>query len=446
MLPVLPLLLALSATSPVEPAEHALLVDIRSASAAEVRELKHGAGVNWWLELGNSLLLAGEAAPLQSLAPTRRILGEIEDLRADELALRAIGCAAHADAAGDLLARGGRWQLRRLAAGESLPQSADGHEHWRAVQPNEVVARQYRLDAPQAEPVDPLILPMVQHIDPARWFADVSQLASWDRSSFGTTGLFAARDWIGAQFDELGLTVSKPDFNMWGPSGSITRQNVIGQWTGTTRPNEWVIVGAHYDSRNANENAVTNTPGAEDNASGCAGVIELARALLPFKPERTVLFMCYAGEEQNLDGSKAHVAALQTSGDLGKVQAVVTMDMIGYSANEQLSADFESYATWLPYLQRFGAAAATYVPELAVVFNTEPFGSDHMPYLRAGKQTLLAIESDWDIYPHYHKSSDTPANMGPHAQAMGGAILKTNVAVLAELSGASDRIFADGLE
>lgn len=445
MLPVLPLLLALSAAPQ---GEHALLVDIHAASATEVRDLKHGAGVHWWLELGNSLLLAGDAAPMRSLAPTRRILGEFDQLQAGELALRAVGCAVHDDAPGDLLARGGRWQLRRLAAGAALPQAADGHERWRAVQPNEVIARQYRLDAPQAAPADPLILPMVQYIDTARWFGDVGQLASWDRSSFGTTGLFAARDWIGAQFDELGLAVSKPDFSMWGPpgAGSITRQNVVGQWTGTMLPDEWIVVGAHYDSRNHSINAVANTPGAEDNASGCAGVIELARALVPFKPQRSVLFMCYAGEEQGLDGSYAHVEALQASGDLAKVKAVVIMDMIGYSEDEQLDVDFESYATWLPYLNRFAAAAATYVPDLNVVLSTDAWGSDHVPYLDAGKQTLLAIESDWGIYPHYHESSDTPANMGPNAQAMGGAVLKTNVAMLAELSGASDRIFAAGLE
>lgn len=445
MLPVLPLLLALSAAPQ---GEHALLVDIRSASATEVSELKQGAGVRWWLELGNSLLLAGDAAPMQLLTPSRRILGELDHLHADELVLRGIGCAVHDDAPGDLLARGGRWQLRRLAAGEALPQAVDGHERWRMVQPNEVIAHQYRLDAPLAAPPDPLILPMVQRIDPARWFDEVSQLAAWDRSSYGTTGLFAARDWIGAQFDQLGLAVSKPDFEMWGPpgAGSITRQNVIGQWTGTTLPDEWIIVGAHYDSRNAGEYAVANTPGAEDNASGCAGVIELARALLPFKPQRSVLFMCYAGEEQGLDGSYAHVEALQASGDLAKVKSVVIMDMIGYSADEQLDVDFESYATWLPYLNRFAAAAATYVPELNVMLSTNAWGSDHVPYLDAGKQTLLAIESDWDIYPHYHESSDTPGNMGPYARAMGGAILKTNVAMLAELSGASDRIFVGNLE
>ncbi|MBK8284805.1 MAG: M28 family peptidase [Ahniella sp.] len=269
----------------------------------------------------------------------------------------------------------------------------------------------------------------------------------YDRSSYATTTLFAARDWIAGRMQAEGLTVSTPNFTMNSPGGSITRQNVLGMWTGTVTPNEWIIVGAHYDSRNGNANSTTGTPGAEDNASGCAGVLELARVLVPRQPGRSLLFMCYAGEEQGLLGSAAHVQSLTTNNHLARVQAVVIMDMIGYSADTQLQALYESEPEFLSYMQRFGAAASTYVPQLNVVYSTNPFGSDHMPYLNAGVQTLLAIEDDWDIYGHYHRSTDTPANMGPNAQAMGGAILKTNAAVLAELAGLlPPAMFSDGFE
>lgn len=447
MPPVLPLLFALS-VSAAPSAERALLVDIHSSDAAEVDALKRGRGVHWWLELGDRLLLAGEVTAESSLPRSTHVLGELADLRLDELALRAVGCNEPADPPGELLARGGRWELRRLAAGEALPQRADAHEQWRAVRPNEVIARQYRLDAPAGEPPDPAVQAVVDRLDTQRWFADLTELASWDRSSFGTTGLFAARDWIGQQFADLGLEVETPDFQMPdADGGSITRQNVIGRWTGAAFPDEWIVVGAHYDSRNQSFDAVDDTPGAEDNASGCAGVIEMARALLPSQPQRTIVFMCYAGEEQGLYGSQAHVDALQAAGDLDKVKAVIVMDMIGYSANSQLNADYESYSQ--AYLNRFGAAAATYAPELDVVLSLNPFGSDHVPYLDAGKQAALGIESDYDAYPYYHHSGDTPDHIGPHAQAMGGAILKTNAAVLAELAGTSavtDRVFADGFD
>jgi Zn-dependent M28 family amino/carboxypeptidase len=173
----------------------------------------------------------------------------------------------------------------------------------------------------------------------------------------------------------------------------------------------------------------------------------MARALVPAQPERTFVFMCYAGEEQGLYGSYAHVDALAAGGDLAKLRAVVVMDMIGYSADAHLDADYESYASMSTYTQQFGAAAATYAPDLHIVFQTNPWGSDHVPYLEAGVPTVLAIESDYDAYPDYHRATDVPAAIGPHAQAMGGAILKANVAALAVIGGAhavDDTIFADG--
>ena len=257
---------------------------------------------------------------------------------------------------------------------------------------------------------------VVARIDSARWFADVQTLASWDRSSYGTTSLDAARDWIGTQFNALGLSDGLHAFSMSGAGGgSITRYNVTGAWIGSSQPERWLIVGAHYDSRNTSSSSTVNTPGAEDNASGCAGVIELARALLPSQPSRSILFMCYAGEEQGLKGCAAHVQSLIQSAQLSSVDAVVTMDMIGYSNDANLEALYERSASNSAYLTQFGAAAATYVPQLAVVTSTNPFGSDHVPNLNAGVRTVLAIENDWDIYPRYHRSTDTPANIGPNA-------------------------------
>jgi len=437
----LPLLLHLAVAATPTPAR---LVDIRDANALEVAAVEHADGTLWYLELGNQLLLAGDAPLPASMAVERHFA----DLPFERLALRSVGCASRSEAPGVVIARGGRWQLR-LLDGAAWPAPAAHDERWRAPRPNETLARQHRLDATLAAPADPTIQPIVDRIDTQRWFDDLSQLASWDRSSYGTTELFAARDWIGAQFASIGLAVRTEDFQMPGLSGTITRQNVIGTWTGTTHPDEWIVVGAHYDSRNANLYSTSNAPGAEDNASGCAGVIEMARVLVPAQPERSFVFICYAGEEQDLYGSYAHVDDLAAAGDLARLKAVVVMDMIGYSADAHLDADYESSASMSAYYQRFGAAAATYAPDLHVVYQTNPWGSDHVPYLEAGVPAVLAIESDYDDYPAYHHSTDVPAAIGPYVQQMGGAILKANVAALAEIGGAhvvvvDDRIFSDG--
>ena len=437
------------ATPPNLPQQSAIVVDIRSADAFEVDARKHDAHVRWWLELGDQLMLVGDRGEVRKAAADRGVLGEIVDFNRDHMRLHARGCVRDATAPGRLIARSGRWELRELSAAElstALPDLHDGHaDEWRKIEPDSTITWRYRPEGAPAA-ANPTIQSVVDSIDTVRWFADLTTLADWDRSSYGPE-LALSRAWIETKFNALGLAVSTPAFTIPGSNGGqISVNNVIGKWTGTEYPDQWLVVGGHYDSRNSNIKSTVNTPGAEDNASGCAGVIELARALISFEPERSILFMCYAGEEQGLYGSYAHVAALQASGDLAKVQAVVTMDMIGYSADSQLDAVFESYSTWNAYLNQFAAAAATYVPDLRVTLSTHPFGSDHMPYLYAGTRTLLAIESDYDDYPWYHDSGDTPSHVGPNAQAMGGAILKTSVAVIAELSGIHDRIFGNGFD
>jgi hypothetical protein len=439
--------LLLVLVAPFAAADSLTVLDISQASASDVEQLKRVDDDAWWLEMGDQLVIAGPASAALRADSSASILARHDAIDRGQLLLRARGCSEHSTEAGTLLASGGRWELRQVAADEvSALRGADGGA-WRALTPNTSLARQFRLD-PRGLPMapDPQVQQVVDRVDAARWFGDVQALAMHDRSSYATTSLEAARDWIGTQFDALQLATSLQGFPMSAPGGSITRHNALGAWIGSSQPERWIIVGAHYDSRNANQTATAGTPGAEDNASGCAGVIELARALLPSQPSRSILFICYAGEEQGLLGSLAHVQSLTQAAALASIDAVVIMDMIGYSADAGLEALYESSSTWSDYLLRFGAAAATYVPELDVFTSTSPFGSDHMPYLDAGVQTVLAIENDWAVYPHYHRSTDTPANMGPNAQAMGDAILRTNAAVIADLAGLPWVPFADGFE
>lgn len=444
----LPLFLLL-VFAPTAAAEVLTVVDISHADTAQVEGLKRIPDSGWWLEMGLQLAVIGPRDALRAAASPLGILASFDDVDPDHLILRARGCSEHAPEAGRLLAKGGRWELRQVSASEmlSLP-LADAHA-WTKVTPNTSIARQYRLEPQQiTAAADSGVQQVVDRIDSARWFADVQTLAAWDRSSYGTTSLDAARDWIATQFTALGLSDGLQAFTMSGASGgTITRYNVTGAWIGSSQPDRWLIVGAHYDSRNSSSTSTVNTPGAEDNASGCAGVIELARALLPSQPSRSILFMCYAGEEQGLIGSAAHVQSLIQSGLRSSVDAVVIMDMIGYSADANLEALYESSGSFSSYLLQFGAAAATYVPQLAVITSTIPFGSDHVPYLKEDVRAVLAIENDWNDYPHYHRSTDLPANMGPNVQPMGAAILKTNAAVIAEIAGLdATPLFANGFE
>ncbi len=413
-----------------------VMARIDQASAQTVQTLKSAPGVAWWAEFGDHLLLVGDTPRLRSrreLAPMRVLDG----IDPERLYLHADGCAHDASAAhrevGVTLARAGHWQLRALRDGETI--AADDSGHWQPLPRNQAVIERYRPDG-AAAPADPLIAPLVAAIDAERWYGDVETLAGWDRNSFGS-GILAARDWLGGQFSALGLQVSQPSFTLQGR----TLYNVMATWTGSAEPDDWIVVGGHYDAIGSGF-----APGADDNASGCAGVLDLARAVTAFRPRRTIVFTCYSGEEQGMHGSAAHVAALRAGGDLDKVSAMINMDMIGYSRDGQLDVLLETDSRNRAYIERFAAVAATYAPELGTLLSTQPYGSDHIPYLEAGVRALLTIQGDDTDYPHYHASTDTPSNMnaGGWSRSIGGAILRMNAAMLAELAGASDRIFADG--
>lgn len=470
-------LLALSglllASTPVA-ADEALLLDIRRATHAQVEQYKRADSVRWWLELGDELLLAGDAARLRTQSPLHAQAHGLGELRVEDLVLHARGCG-DAPAPDDLRVTpldGSYELLRRPADPQRLQALASAHpEHlgaaeWIAVEPNTTLLRQHRLEREARGAVratDPLIEAVVARVDGQRWFDTTAQLASWDRSSHNSStdpasGLYQSRQWIRAQFDALGLETSEPTFEMNIAGNPVTRHNVAGRLTGWKYPDQWILVGAHYDSRQENAVTPTQTPGADDNASGCAGVIETARALVPSQPEKTLIFLCYAGEEQGLWGSVGHAAELADSGDLDKVEVMANLDMIGWDNGSGgygvtlLTARGTSpggvLATNVAMRDRFADAGANYTPQLAVVTSNSACCSDQQPYLNRGRPALHSFHRGGTAYPHYHRTTDTAANMNHlgTAPTLGGLIVKLNVAAIAELAGVTDRIFTDGLE
>lgn len=446
------------ASATLETRAPAVLVDISNVRRAAIDRLKLAAGAGWWLELGDALLVVGNLADVraQLSGATVRELGV---LAPDDLVLHARGCGETTLAPSPMLHTGLSYELMRQSAStRSAPQLHASHlgaAEWLPVLPNTVLAQRFEPGFGGVEPADPYIQPIVSSVSPARWFADVEALASFDRSSYSAE-LSAARGYIAQQFAALGLAIEEPQFqftyNGNGFPQPATVRNVIGRWTGTRTPSDLIVVGGHYDSRNSINAAPLDTPGADDNASGCSGVMEAARALTRYRPESTIIFMCYAGEEQGLHGSIAHVNFLRNAGDLVRVSHMANMDMIGWSATPNVGVliGTTNFAPNIAVMQQLAGAAATYAPELEVMTTTSTCCSDHMPYLAAngagnpGRPAVFSIHrGSASAYPNYHQSSDLPVNLGAHAQLVGGAIIRMNVAALARWSGASDLVFAD---
>lgn len=391
---------------------------------------------DWWLELGDRLLLRVDQAQLaQKDVPLRVLQREID---ADKLRLLPVGCGRN-QLPGDveLLTQTKRFAL--LQVHNQRTHILDQHGHLRPLLPVQNQQVVQRLEKPVPVPQKRLAFRSVQHlvdeVDADRWFADVTQLASWNRYARGPE-IDQARDWLVAQFEAMpGLQVSTQEFTYSG----TTAYNVIAVLPGTFRPDDWYVVGAHYDSTSESPNS--SAPGAEDNASGTAAVLEMARIVTANRaPEGTIIFICYSGEEQGLHGSIAHVNKLTSDGDLNKLKTVITMDMIGYSEDETLDCLLETRGgVGDDLLPIFSNAAAAYT-DLRITTSLFAFGSDHIPYLNANIPTLLTIENDYGSYPGYHRTNDTPEKI---SLPMGREIIKMNIAVLAQLAGAAvdDTIF-----
>jgi hypothetical protein len=184
-----------------------------------------------------------------------------------------------------------------------------------------------------------------------------------------------------------------------------TVHNVVAWLPGTT--DEYVIVGAHYDHLGmGGQFSLTPSvraihPGADDNASGTAGVIELARwfAKQP-KQKRGILFLCFSGEEMGLLGSAYYVGHPELP--LAKAVAMVNMDMIGrIRAGKVYIGGTETGSTLRPLVER---VAPKY--DLKVDFSDGPAsgGSDHMSFTTGQVPALFFFSG---LHSDYHKPSDT---------------------------------------
>ncbi|HPF61267.1 MAG TPA: M28 family peptidase [Gemmatimonadales bacterium] len=154
-----------------------------------------------------------------------------------------------------------------------------------------------------------------------------------------TRGIGAARRWIHAEFERISsacggcLEVRYVRSLVRGtPNGRLREDTEIVsviaiQW-GTMRPREWVIMSGDIDSRVSDvRNAVEDSPGANDNASGMAGTLEAARVLSQRRFPGTIVYAGLAGEEQGLYGGEALAAQIVDSG--WTVRGVLNNDMIG---------------------------------------------------------------------------------------------------------------------
>lgn len=212
------------------------------------------------------------------------------------------------------------------------------------------------------------------------------------------------------------------------PAEPQPRSNVIVEIPGTSAPEAVVEVGAHYDT-------VRASPGADDNASGVAALLEAARVLRDAKPAATIRFVFFALEEDDFQGSRAHVAAF-TEEERASFRGLIGLDMVGVSTD---APDSQETPVWIPFLSwgstgdfllvlgnmdsgdfgnRVEDAIDAYVPELPYYslnriggWFDDGYRSDHVAYWEAGLRALELTDTGELRTPHYHTPADLPTQL-----------------------------------
>jgi Zn-dependent M28 family amino/carboxypeptidase len=306
------------------------------------------------------------------------------------------------------------------------------------------------IPAPRSNP-DPEIQKMIREVSARNIEASIRKLVS-----FGTRntlseqdnpnrGIGAARDWIFGEFQRFSaecgncLTVEKQSFLQ--PKANrvpepTTLTNVVAILRGTTDPDRVYVVSGHYDSMcSSPTDGKCDAPGANDDASGTAAVIELARVMSKRKFDATIIFMTVPGEEQGLLGAAQFAKdAVETKMN---IEAMFTNDIIGgvtTHKNSQFRNRVRVFAEGVPtneteqqgntrrsvggendspsrqlgryvkeqtgrYLKNFSAW---------VIYRRDRYGrgGDHIPFLERGFAAVRLTEPDED-YTHQHQNVRT---------------------------------------
>lgn len=200
-----------------------------------------------------------------------------------------------------------------------------------------------------------------------------------------------ARNNMVALLQSYGLTVTLEPFVY----NSVTYYNVVATQPGTSNPNETIVVGAHFDS-------VVNGPGADDNGTGTALVVEIARVLSQHRSARRIRYVLFDREEQGRRGSIAYVAAHGADNTI----MAVTADMVGHDSGAY-GMDLYGRTTSSTVVNGVGNAILTYGNGLNRTINLGNFSfSDHWSFESAGIPAVVIIEDCYTCNSYYHTPND----------------------------------------
>jgi hypothetical protein len=250
----------------------------------------------------------------------------------------------------------------------------------------------------------------------------IKTIASAEHHAKEYVRLESAASYIESKLSGLGYKVATQKFTV--PAGDV--RNIETEIVGTTKPKEIILVGAHYDS-------VAGAQGANDNGSGTAAVLELARLLKDSKPEKTIRFVWFVNEEPpyfKTEQMGSRVYAHRVVDRNENIAAMLSIETMGYYTDKPntqhypfpFSVIYPSAGNFIGFIGNLASRdllhnslaafrAQTLFPSEGVTAPGWIPGidwSDHWAFWEASYPALMITDTAPFRYPFYHTDQDTP--------------------------------------
>jgi Zn-dependent M28 family amino/carboxypeptidase len=246
-----------------------------------------------------------------------------------------------------------------------------------------------------------------------------------ERNMFRYRNLLRAADYIGSALADSGYEVRRQAYEV---RGQIA-ENLEVELPGSERPNDIVIIGAHYDS-------VRGSPGANDNGTGVAAMLALARAFSKTQPIRTLRFLAFANEEPPFFQTRhmgSRVYAKRSSQRKENIILMISLETIGYYVDEPGSQSYPfplnliypstgnfvgfvsnvENRSWVRHFVGAFREHAQFPSEGGALFGWIPGvgWSDHWAFWKEGYPAIMVTDTALFRYPAYHTGGDTPEKL-----------------------------------
>jgi len=244
---------------------------------------------------------------------------------------------------------------------------------------------------------------LVDKVSKPSFEATLMHLASYHTRLSTSDDYHSSAIWVREQLNLMGYSTAIEPVAILGQGQQS--YNIYGEKKGiSSESRDIVVVTAHLDSVNHEDGPLGSAPGADDNGSGSAGLLEIARVFRDHKTQQDLRFIFFGGEEQGLIGSKQYVTNLSTA-ERSRIIAIINMDMIGILNTTPASVLLEGAPISQSIIDGLKEAAHTY-STLQVEISLQPWGSDHVPFIDAGMPAVLTIEGSDQVNINEHSARD----------------------------------------